>query len=54
MADDKKTAEENARMINPRDREALKRAADDLLKKNGKASAGESRPGRETTALPTT
>lgn len=28
-------------MINPRDREALKRAADELLKKSGKAGAGE-------------
>lgn len=42
MADEKKTAEDIARTTtNPRDRDALKRAADEILKKGGKAGAGE-------------
>jgi molecular chaperone GrpE len=42
MADDNKTPEEPVRSTaNPKDREALKRAADELLKKRGKASTEE-------------
>ena len=42
MADDNKTPEEPVRSTaNPKDREALKRAADDLLKKGGKSASGE-------------
>lgn len=42
MADEKKTPEDIARTTtNPRDRDALKRAADEILKKGGKAGAGE-------------
>ncbi|MCI5077617.1 nucleotide exchange factor GrpE [Oricola sp.] len=40
MADESKTAADEARtQFNPNDREALKRAADEILKKGGKASA---------------
>jgi molecular chaperone GrpE len=42
MADNKKTPEENTRSgINPNDRDGLKRAADEILKKGGKASTSE-------------